>query len=57
MIENDAIGFVFATSFRGTHARNQGGLMNVVQSGLVNLADNKYIIFDSCPLIEGNSAN
>jgi len=31
--------------------------MNVVQSGLVNLADNKYIIFDSCPLIEGNSAN
>ena len=57
MIENDAIGFVFNTSFRGTHARNQGGLMNVVQSGLVSLADNKYIIFDSCPLIESNSAN
>ena len=51
MIENDATGLVLSTSFIGTHAKNQGGLMNVVQSGLVTLSDTKYIVFDSCPLI------
>lgn len=51
MIENDATGLVFATSFIGTKAKNQGGLMNVVQSGLVALSETKYIIFDSCPFI------
>lgn len=51
MIENDAQGIVFSTSFIGTKAKNQGGLMNVVQSGLVALSDTKYIVFDSCPLI------
>jgi hypothetical protein len=41
MIENDATGLVFGTSFIGTYAKNQGGLMNVVQSGLVTLSVTK----------------
>ncbi len=56
MIENDAEGVVFGTSFINTKAKNQGGVMNVVQSGLVSLSDTKIIKFDSCSQIIGNEA-
>ena len=57
MIENDAQGVVYGTTFRNTKANNQGGVMNVVQSGLVALSEIKIIKFDSCFDIIGNSAS
>jgi hypothetical protein len=57
MIENDAEGIVFGTSFTDTKAKNQGGVMNVVQSGIVSLSETKIIKFESCNLITGNSAS
>ena len=47
MVENSGQGVVTRTSFKFTKALNQGGLMSVVQSGLVNLLDT-VIKFDTC---------
>lgn len=37
MIENNAEGTVSNTSFKGCRASNKGGVLSVVQSGVVNL--------------------
>ena len=55
MIENNGKGVVTRTSFKNTKAVNQGGLMSVVQSGLVQL-DDTVIKFVDCPDIFGNQA-
>ncbi len=56
MVENNADGFIQRTSFIGCKARNQGGLMSVVQSGLASL-DNSLIKFSDCPNLISNAAN
>ena len=53
MIENNGAGLVTRTSFKFTKAKNQGGLMSVVQSGLVQLED-KVIKFLDCFNLFGN---
>jgi hypothetical protein len=55
MVENNGEGIVTRTSFKFTKALNQGGLMSVVQSGLVQL-DDKVIKFVDCLNIFGNIA-
>jgi hypothetical protein len=55
MIENNGEGIVTRTSFKFTKALNQGGLMSVVQSGLVQL-DDKLIKFVDCFNIFENKA-
>lgn len=56
MVENSASGLVMSSSFIGTKAKLQGGVMSVTQSGITQPTITK-IEFRNCPKIEDSRAD